>query len=204
MKKNSRRFAKLSSLRASVFAVVSCFAFLAAPAQVSAAGLGKVVVFSALGQPLRAEIEVNATAAELSGMRAQLASQDAFRQAGLDYTTSLRGITFTLDRRAGKKPVIRVASEAPVSEPLVDMLVELNWPTGRLVREYTFLLDPPEVAARNARVAAVPVARAQSGALGQGEVAAAPSSSSSISEETRARARAAVQGQGYVRSAGSG
>lgn len=201
MKKNSCQFAKLSGLRTSVAAVVSCFAFLAMPAQVSAAGLGKVVVFSALGQPLRAEIEVNATAAELSGMRAQLASQEAFRQAGLDYTTSLRGITFTLDRRAGKKPVIRVASDTPISEPLVDMLVELNWSTGRLVREYTFLLDPPEVATRNTRVAAVPVAFAQSGALGQSGVSAARSSS--ISEETRARARAAIQGQGYVRPARS-
>ena len=175
--------------------LASSLAFLATPGQVSAAGLGKVVVFSALGQPLRAEIEVNATAAELSGMRAQLASQEAFKQAGLDYTTSLRGITFTLDRRAGKKPVIRVASDTPISEPLVDVLVELNWPTGRLVREYTFLLDPPEVVLKNTRVATVPVVSATS-SPGRPAVASSPSS---ISEETRARAIAAVQGQGYAR-----
>lgn len=196
MKNNSCGFTKPLGLRVSVAAVASSLAFLAIPGQVSAAGLGKVVVFSALGQPLRAEIEVNATAAELSGMRAQLASQEAFKQAGLDYTTSLRGITFTLDRRAGKKPVIRVASDTPISEPLVDVLVELNWPTGRLVREYTFLLDPPEVALKNPRVATVPVASATSSPR---QPALASSSSSSISEETRARAMAAVQGQGYAR-----
>ena len=196
MKNNSCGFTKPLGLRVSVAAVASSLAFLAIPGQVSAAGLGKVVVFSALGQPLRAEIEVNATAAELSGMRAQLASQEAFKQAGLDYTTSLRGITFTLDRRAGKKPVIRVASDTPISEPLVDVLVELNWPTGRLVREYTFLLDPPEVALKNTRVATVPVVSATSSPR---QSTVTSSSSSSISEETRARAMAAVQGQGYAR-----
>ena len=196
MKKNSRRFAEPFGFRASVAAVVSCLAFSAMPTQVDAAGLGKVVVFSALGQPLRAEIEVHATAAELSGMRVQMASQEAFKQAGLDYTTSLRGITFTLDRRSAGRPVIRLSSNAPISEPLVDMLVELNWSTGRLVREYTFLLDPPEVAAsRNARTASVPIAApsAQQAAVPAGVRGGA--SSSAITEDTRARAIASIQGQ---------
>ncbi|MFZ4536760.1 FimV/HubP family polar landmark protein [Propionivibrio sp.] len=113
-----------------------------------AAGLGKIVVFSALGQPLRAEIEVSATREELSGMKAQLAPPEAFKQAGLDYATTLLGIRFSLDKRPNGQSVIKLSSDRPINDPFVDMLLELNWPAGRLVREYTFLLDPPEVTAK--------------------------------------------------------
>ncbi|HJW03542.1 MAG TPA: FimV/HubP family polar landmark protein [Azospira sp.] len=89
---------------------------------------------------------MSATKAELSGMVAKLASQDAFQQAGIDYATTLLGIKFAIDQRPGGQTVIRLSSERPVNDPFVDMLVELNWPSGRLVREYTFLLDPPEMA----------------------------------------------------------
>ena len=85
MAKNIHHSIKPLHLRASVLAVASSLALCAAPMAANAAGLGKIVVFSALGQPLRAEIEVTATREELSGMRAQLASREAFKQAGLDY-----------------------------------------------------------------------------------------------------------------------
>jgi pilus assembly protein FimV len=122
------------------------------PSVAQAAGLGKITVFSALGQPLRAEVELSATREELSGMKAQLASQDAFRLAGLDYVTTLAGIRFAIDKRANGQPVIKLNSDKPVIDPFVDMLLELNWATGRLVREYTFLLDPPEMADKAAVV----------------------------------------------------
>lgn len=111
-----------------------------------AAGLGKISVLSALGQPLRAEIEVTATREELTSLSARLASHDAFKQAGIEFIPVLAGIKLIVDKRAGGQSVIRLTSDRPVNEPFLDILVELNWSSGRLVREYTFLLDPaPEV-----------------------------------------------------------
>jgi pilus assembly protein FimV len=117
------------------------------PFAADAAGLGKITVYSGLGQPLRAEVEVSATKAELSSMAARLASQDAFAQAGIEYATALLSIKFTLDQK-GAQPVIRISSDKPINDPFVDMLLELSWNSGRLVREYTFLLDPPEMAVK--------------------------------------------------------
>ena len=151
----------------------------------NAAGLGKIVVFSALGQPLRAEIEVTATREELSGMRAQLASREAFKQAGLDYASTLSGIAFALDKRPDGQLVIKLTSKTPVNDPFVDMLMELNWPTGRLVREYTFLLDPPEVAAKNAQ----PVVAPATAAVRSGALAPTAPRPSSIGDDTRVRAQ---------------
>ena len=77
-------------------------------------------------------------------MKAQLASADAFKQAGIDYATTLLGIRFSLEKRADGQSVIKLSSDKPVNDPFVDILLELDWPAGRLVREYTFLLDPSE------------------------------------------------------------
>ncbi|MBV5331087.1 pilus assembly protein, partial [bacterium] len=83
-----------------------------------------------------------------------------FKQAGLDYASALQSIRFSIDKRPSGKTVINLVSSAPINDPFIDMLLELNWPTGRLVREYTFLLDPPEVSAKNAaKVAPVAVSK---------------------------------------------
>lgn len=181
-------------LRSSAYALASCLVLSAMPLAAHAAGLGKLVVFSSLGQPLRAEIEVSATREELADMKPQLASPDAFKQAGLDYATTLLGIKFSLDKRPNGKSVIRLSSERPINDPFVDMLLELNWPAGRLVREYTFLLDPPEVKAK----ASAPVVTATAKpavAAGRGASAETPRSPSAIDEEVRAKAVARVRGQ---------
>jgi pilus assembly protein FimV len=128
--------------RAAVAAVASCLAVT--PWFAEAAGLGKITVLSGLGQPLRAELEVNATREEVTGMTARLAPQDAFRQAGIDYASALLDLRFSVEKRGNGQSVIKVSSSKPVNEPFLDFLVELNWPAGRLVREYTFLLDPPD------------------------------------------------------------
>lgn len=115
----------------------------ALPAVAQAAGLGKISVFSALGEPLKAEIEVLASAEEAQSIQTRLAGADAFRQANIDYAPALTALRFsTLKERDGQR-YIQVTSDRPLNEPFVDMLVELNWAAGRLVREYTFLLDPP-------------------------------------------------------------
>lgn len=134
--------------RAAALAVASCLSIT--PWLAEAAGLGKITVLSGLGQPLRAELEVNASRDEVTGMTARLAPQDAFRQAGIDYASVLLDLRFTIEKRGNGQSVVKVSSSRPVNEPFLDFLIELNWPAGRLVREYTFLLDPPEVAAKAA------------------------------------------------------
>lgn len=131
--------------RTLALAVASCLSL--APLAAEAAGLGKLTVLSGLGQPLRAELEVGAARDELAGMTARLAPQDVFRQAGVDFATVLLDLRFAVEKRPNGQAVVKVTSAKPINEPFLDFLVELNWPAGRLVREYTFLLDPPEIAA---------------------------------------------------------
>lgn len=112
---------------------------------VYAAGLGKLTVLSALGQPLRAEIELTSVSKNEAGaLIAKLASAEAFRQANVDFHASLLSLRFNVENR-GERQLIRVTSSQPLNEPFVDMLLELNGPNGRLIREYTFLLDPPDL-----------------------------------------------------------
>lgn len=111
---------------------------------VEAAGLGKLSVQSALGQPLRAEIELVAVQRdELGSISARLASAEAFRQARMDRAEALNNLRFEVEQRADGQPVIKITSDAPVNDPFLDLLIELNWSTGRLIRDYTLLLDPP-------------------------------------------------------------
>ena len=155
MAKNIDSPARTPRLKTSAWAVASSLLIAACPLPSQAAGLGKITVFSALGQPLRAEAEVFASREELAGMRAQLASQETHKQAGVDYSSTLGSINFSIGKRANGQAVIRMSSDRPINDPFVDLMLELNWPSGRLVREYTFLLDPPEYAAKHAPVAAV-------------------------------------------------
>lgn len=75
-------------------------------------------------------------------MSARLASQKAFREAGIDYATALYDLRFAIDKRANGSAVLKITSSNPVNDPFMDLLVELSWPDGPVVREYTFLLDP--------------------------------------------------------------
>jgi pilus assembly protein FimV len=97
---------------------------------------------------LRAEIKVTAAADELTGMTAHLAPHDSFAQTGVAYSSVLSEFRFNLEKSA-TGAVIKITSHSPVNEPYLDFLVELNWPSGRLTRGYTVLLDPPEVASQS-------------------------------------------------------
>ena len=121
-------------------------ALLACAGSAWSAGLGRLTVQSALGQPLRAEVEITSMSRdEAATINARLASPEAFRLAGLDYNAALANLRFAIDRRDNGTAVIRISSVQPINEPFIDMLVELSWASGRFVREYTFLLDPPEL-----------------------------------------------------------
>jgi len=117
---------------------------IALPLMASAAGLGKLSVSSALGQPLSAEIELFAAdKAELDSISATLASDQAFRDARVEFSPVLSALRFAVEKKPNGKAVLKVTSARPVNDPFIDMLVELSWASGRLVREYTMLLDPP-------------------------------------------------------------
>lgn len=110
-----------------------------------AAGLGKLTVYSAIGQPLNAEVAVTATPEELNSLTARVASHDAFKEAGIEFMPALTGLRFSVVKSANGQPMLRLTTDAPLNEPFLHFLVELNWTSGRMVREYTFLLDPPEM-----------------------------------------------------------
>jgi pilus assembly protein FimV len=159
--------------RAAALAVASCLSL--SPWLAEAAGLGKLTVYSGLGQPLRAELDIGASREELGGMTARLAPVDAFKQAGVDYASVLRELRFSVEKRANGQSVVKVTSVKPVNEPFLDLLVELTWPSGRLVREYTFLLDPPDMAPKGAvSQGSVAEARVVDTVPGGGGSAAAP------------------------------
>ena len=120
-----------------------------------AAGLGKLTVLSGLGQPLNAELELTATRDELSTMNARLAPNEAFKQAGIEFAPVLAGIKLNIAKRADGKSYLRLSSDRPINEPFIDLLVQLDWAQGRLIREYTFLLDPPEAVQARQQVAPV-------------------------------------------------
>ncbi|WP_137937837.1 FimV/HubP family polar landmark protein [Chitinivorax sp. B] len=108
-----------------------------------AAGLGKMTVLSGLGQPLSAEIDlVSVQEEEVATLTAKLASPEMFREAQIQYPSHLNGLRFSVEKRANGQRYLKVASGAPVNEPFIDVLVELSWNTGRLVKEFTALLDP--------------------------------------------------------------
>lgn len=114
------------------------------PLTAGAAGLGKLTVQSAIGQTLRAEVELSASADELASMTARLAPSSAFKQAGVEFASSLAGVKIQVDKR-GARPMLVVTSDRVVNEPYLDVLIELSWASGRLIREYTFLLDPADM-----------------------------------------------------------
>ena len=113
-----------------------------------ALGLGDIRLSSALNEPLRAEIELlSATPDELANLDIQLASTETFDRYGLDRPLFLGSLKFDVvasGRTDGN--TVTVISTSPVTEPFITFLVEANWSRGRLLREYTLLLDPPTFA----------------------------------------------------------
>ena len=113
-----------------------------------ALGLGEIRLESALNQPLRAEIElISATQEELENLAVELASSDTFSRYGIDRPFFLTRMDFQL-MRSGRSTgnVVRVTTPEPITEPFLTFLVEATWASGRLLREYTVLLDPPTFA----------------------------------------------------------
>jgi pilus assembly protein FimV len=147
-------------------------ACLVLPLAAHAAGLGRLTVLSALGEPLRAEVEITSLQpGEADGLTARLGSPEAFKAAGIEYASALMTVRLAMDRRDGR-PILRLSSTRPIDDPFLDVIIELQWSTGRLVREYTFLLDPPQY--REKPAAAAQVAPAPSAQVAQPAPVPAP------------------------------
>src|SRR5271167_1984044 len=134
-------------------------ACLLSPSLSWALGLGEIHLNSALNEPLRAEIDlIAASPDELPALRANLAGKDSFTRYGIDRPPFLTTFTFTLGKSKEGRDVLVVHSSDAIPEPFVTFLVEVDWARGRLMREYTVLLDPPVYAPGEKASTAAPVA----------------------------------------------
>src|SRR5882762_261201 len=135
-------------------------ACLLSPSLSWALGLGEIHLNSSLNEPMNAEIDLVAAAPdELAALRATLANREAFTRYGIDKPAFLSSLNFKVGKGKEGRDVLLVRSTDAIPEPFVTFLVEVNWARGRLMREYTVLLDPPvytpgETARSSAPVAA--------------------------------------------------
>lgn len=139
-------------------ALASAIALLGSLASldVHALALGRITVQSALGEPLRAEVDILEISADEAGsLKTAVASPEAFKFAGLDYSAAVVGLQISLQKRADGRSYLRVSNNRPVTEPFVDLVLDTSWASGRIVRDYTMLFDPPVL--RQSGSAAAPV-----------------------------------------------
>lgn len=128
--------------------VIGIFALLLltllAPYRAGALGLGDIKLSSYLNQPLKARIGLlPSQAGELDDAKITLAPNDAFERAGIERRDVLSQLDFQVVKGPDGRPYIQVTSQDPIKEPFLDFILQVTWPKGRLLREYTVLLDPP-------------------------------------------------------------
>ena len=120
-----------------------------------ALALGPITVQSALGEPLRAEIDLpQITPAEAESLRAITAAPETFRAQGLEYSSTANKVRMQLHRHPDGRTVLRLTSDTPVQDPFVDFVVDARWSKGHITRSYTMLFDPPTARRAPATVAA--------------------------------------------------
>ncbi|MDM0012671.1 FimV/HubP family polar landmark protein [Variovorax sp. J22P168] len=189
---------RLTVLSAAVGLALTVFAVDA-----SALALGRLNVQSALGEPLRAEIDITEiTAAEADGLKVNIASAEAFRAAGVPYNAALSDVRVGVQKRTDGRYVVRLTSNRLVSEPFIDLLLEANWGAGRIVRDYTVLLDPPT--SRQAAAPVAPVAPQISQAAPQRVAPAVVPAAPAARRERPAAAAPAAPVEAPVRTGGTG
>ena len=137
-----KRFSWRLAALASAVALLGGLASL----QAHALGLGRISVQSALGEPLRAEIDIaEINADEASSLRAKVAQPEVFRAAGLEYSAFIADLQISVQKRADGRSYLRLSSARAITEPFVDLILEASWSSGRIVRDYTMLFDPPNL-----------------------------------------------------------
>ena len=113
------------------------------PSATLALGLGEIESVSNLNQPFKAKIGLLSVGdANVGALKVKVASPSVFSRVGIERPNFLNGLRFRSAMENGK-PVILVSSSQPVKEPFINFLLEVSWPKGQLLKEYTVLLDPP-------------------------------------------------------------
>ncbi len=173
--------------------VALCMALM--PVSLFAAGLGKLNVMSGLGEPLKADIElISLTPADLSSITATIASEEAYTTQGIEKPASHNTIKVELGKNASGAPILKLKSNQPITEPFLDMLIQVDWASGRLLREYTVLLDPPGYTGesdpdiKDTFTAAVPEVNKMSADSGVGNNAGAPNETNMSSASSNVNA----------------
>ncbi len=189
---------------------LTLMACLLSPSLSWALGLGEIHLNSSLNEPMSAEIDlIGAGPEELGALRATLAGKDAFTRYGIERPPFLSTMTFKVGKSKDGRDVLLVRSSESIPEPFVTFLVEVNWARGRLMREYTVLLDPPvytpgERASTAAPVAAATTAPAAPPARTKTTpVAASPATSPAASPDTETAAAPRHTRRSPGRSAGT-
>jgi pilus assembly protein FimV len=181
------------------FAIAAVVLCLSATSRVFAIGLGDIQIQSSLNDPLKAVIELTSgTRQELDELKVTIAPRDAFTRMGISRAAILDDVKFSVEQPQNGLPVILVTTRQPVREPFLDLLIEASWSKGRLLRQYTLLVDPPvtmpaEPPAQRApvRQSAAPVPEAGPAPVPVREPLAAPVATPS------ARAAASVEADKY-------
>jgi pilus assembly protein FimV len=125
----------------------------------NALALGRITSLSSLGEPFVAGIDIpDINAEEIASLKATLASPEAFKTAGMEYNPALASIQITLTRRENGSNYLLLRSEKIVSDPFINLVINANWATGRIVRNYTLLLDPPVAKQNETMATAAPIA----------------------------------------------
>ena len=157
--------------QATALAIAATVVLSVPSSDAQALALGRITVQSALGEALQADIDIpDINAEEVASLRATIASPDAFRSAGLEYSSVMTSVQITLQRRPDGHYFLHLSSDRAINDPFVDLILEASWSSGRIVRDYTMLFDPQSL-----RQKAAPVLSAQvSPVVPQPSVSATP------------------------------
>lgn len=136
---------------------LALFILVVCPSLARGLGLGDITLHSRLNEPLDASISL----VQLDGVGADrivvdLASRDNFERSGIAYPSFLDDISFSVDVHDRNTGVLKLSTERPIQEPYLDLIIDVRWPGGRMMREYTTLLDPPQYSAAGPEAADMP------------------------------------------------
>ncbi len=129
-------------------ALLLALSLYSVPPSVSALGLGDIELRSSLNQPLDARIALKSwRPGELEDLKVNLAGREHFDRAGMERIAGLSDLKFQVVEASEESAYIEVSTKSDFKEPFLDFLIEVSWPQGRVLREYTLLVDPPLYAA---------------------------------------------------------
>jgi len=164
------------------------------PMSVWALGVGKLTVLSGLDEPLNGQIElISPTTQELKTLKASLASRADFDIAGVERAAHLFDIKYTLTQGTGGKHYLKVTTDNPIREPFLHFLVQVEWSGGKLIREYSALLDPPHWASGTPTMINPPELAPGETLIAPSQPAAAPVTSEAQTPAVAAEAPTAAQ-----------